>query len=72
MPRWFNTPLQLRRRWTDNNNKKNQQQKLSHYNNKRRVGGRYILLNEIGHGASGIVHLAVDMNTNVRYVCCYL
>jgi hypothetical protein len=65
MPRWFNTPLQLRRRWTINKNQ-------SQHHNKKRVGGRYILLNEIGHGASGIVHLAVDVNTNARYVCVYL
>ncbi|KAI9269541.1 kinase-like domain-containing protein [Helicostylum pulchrum] len=58
MPRWFNTPLQLHRRWKET---KNQQ------NNKRCIQGQYKLLHEIGHGASGIVHLAVDIKTNVRY-----
>ncbi|KAI8080502.1 kinase-like domain-containing protein [Thamnidium elegans] len=58
MPRWFNTPLQLHRRWKET---KNQQ------NNKRCINGQYKLLHEIGHGASGIVHLAVDIKTNVRY-----
>ncbi|KAI7896323.1 kinase-like domain-containing protein [Mucor mucedo] len=55
MPRWFNT-LQLHRRW--------KQSKTQH---KRTVNGKYKLLHEIGQGASGIVHLAVDTKTNVRY-----
>lgn len=62
MPRWFNTPLQLHRRWKQTKNQSNQQ------NSKRTVGGKYKLLHEIGHGASGIVHLAVDTKNNVRYV----
>lgn len=56
MPRWFNT-LQLHRRW--------KQSKTQH---KRTINGKYKLLHEIGQGASGIVHLAVDTKTNVRYV----
>jgi hypothetical protein len=68
MTRWFNTPLQLHRRWTQTKISRS-----SHHqqNNKRCIGGHYKLLHEIGHGASGIVHLAVDTKTNVRYVCCY-
>jgi hypothetical protein len=58
MTRWFNSPLQLHRRWKE--------QKSARYS-KRRVG-QYRLLHEIGFGASGIVHLAVDTKTNVRYV----
>lgn len=56
MPRWFNSPLELHRKWKNN--------RL----NLRCIDGQYKLLQEIGHGASGIVHLAVDIKTNIRYV----
>lgn len=59
MPRWFNAPLKLHRRWKSQSHLSN--------SNKRHINGRYILLNEIGHGASGIVHLAVDVDSNTRY-----
>ncbi|KAI9340122.1 kinase-like domain-containing protein [Pilaira anomala] len=55
MPRWFNSPLELHRKWKNN--------RL----NLRCIDGQYKLLQEIGHGASGIVHLAVDIKTNIRY-----
>lgn len=60
MPRWFNAPLKLHRRWKSQSHLSN--------SNKRNINGRYILLNEIGHGASGIVYLAVDVDNNTRYV----
>jgi serine/threonine protein kinase len=54
MTRWFNSPLQLHRRW------KNAK--------KRQIAGRYKLLREIGQGASGVVHLAIEIKTNKHYV----
>lgn len=54
MPRWFNT-LQLHRRWKQTTHR-------------RTIAKKYKILHEIGRGASGIVHLAVDTKTNVRYV----
>lgn len=56
MTRWFYTPSDLHRYWIDS------------VHNKRLIDGRYKLLHEIGHGATSIVHLAIDINTNKRYV----
>lgn len=58
MTRWFSTPLQLHLRWKNK----------SGFQTKRKIAGRYKLLREIGQGASGIVHLAVEIKTNKRYV----
>lgn len=69
--RWFNTPLELHRRWTQTRNNRSKQQHNHQLKNERSVGGHYKLLHEIGYGASGIVHLAIDTKTNVKYVCCF-
>jgi hypothetical protein len=58
MTRWFNAPLRLHRRWKN----------ASKSQKKRQIAGKYKLLHEIGQGASGIVHLAVEIKTNKRYV----
>lgn len=58
MTRWFNSPLQLHRRW----------KKSKAYLNKRQIdNGRYSLIHQIGQGASGIVHLAVETKTNKKF-----
>ncbi|GAN07294.1 hypothetical protein MAM1_0155c06790 [Mucor ambiguus] len=58
MTRWYNAPLQLHRRW--------KQTKLHLY--KRQIdNGRYSILGQIGQGASGIVHLAVETKTNKKF-----
>lgn len=58
MTRWYNAPLQLHRRW--------KQSKL-HLNKRQIDNGRYSILDQIGQGASGIVHLAVATKTNKKF-----
>ncbi|KAL9550744.1 hypothetical protein MBANPS3_004594 [Mucor bainieri] len=58
MTRWYNAPLQLHRRW--------KQSKL-HLNKRQIDHGRYSILDQIGQGASGIVHLAVETKTNKKF-----
>lgn len=58
MTRWYNAPLQLHRRW--------KQSKL-HLNKRQIDNGRYSILDQIGQGASGIVHLAVEAKTNKKF-----
>lgn len=40
---------------------------FNHWKHRRYLDGRYHLLREIGRGASGIVHLALDVKTNTYY-----
>ncbi|KAI9480661.1 MAG: kinase-like domain-containing protein [Benjaminiella poitrasii] len=61
MVRWLNSPLQFPPRWKET--------KFEFMSNqcKQTICGRYKLLYEIGHGASAIVHLAIDMKTKKKY-----
>lgn len=62
MTRWFNTPLDLHRLWIEAKITRTKSDQ------KRYIDGQYKLVHEIGQGATSIVHLAIDINTNKRYV----
>jgi hypothetical protein len=62
MTRWFNAPLDLHRLWIETKTARTK----SHQ--KRYIDGQYKLVHEIGQGASSIVHLAIDIKSNKKYV----
>ncbi|CEP18452.1 hypothetical protein [Parasitella parasitica] len=58
MTRWFHNSLQLHRRW---------KQSKACVDKRQIDNGRYTLIRQIGQGASGIVHLAVETKTNKKF-----